>query len=168
MKINIKIFILPSLLALILHACQPKDYKTIGIPVENIGALTGTWKLTKVTQTDEDALRKGFPYTTMDLTTVFPYTDFKFTLNADGTTPTTFSTVPGNSPKIIRLTSGKWMVDDPAYPKVVSLINGTDTAKVTLGSYPTGANATLKLRLEKRDASTGKLLISYSYEFAKQ
>jgi hypothetical protein len=54
------------------------------------------------------------------------------------------------------------------YPKVLTLVNGTDTSRVTLGSYPTGSTGALKLRQEKRDATTNRLLISYNFEFTKQ
>lgn len=166
MKKYFKFLSLP-LLAIIFNSCQPKDYKEIGQPISTLSSLQGTWKLAKVTQTDEVAAKKGFPYITTDLTTAFPYTDFKFTLNTDGNSPTTFSTTPGNSPKIIRLSSGKWMVDDPSYPKVLTLINGIDTANVTLGGYPSGISPSLKIKLEKNDAATGKLILSYIYEFIK-
>jgi hypothetical protein len=168
MKNVFKILTIIPLLGIILFACQPADYKEIGVPVQNISALAGTWKLSKVTQTDEDAARKGFPFTTLDLTSIFPYTDFKLTLNTNGNTPTTFATTPGNSPRVIRLASGNWTTDDPKYPKVLTLVNGTDTSRVTLGSYPTGSTGALKLRQEKRDATTNRLLISYNFEFTKQ
>jgi hypothetical protein len=168
MKRIFKIVMVVPMLALVLNACQPEDYKELGAPTENVSTLAGTWKLTKVTQTDEDAARKGFPYQTLDLTSAFPYTDFRLTFNANGSSPTTFTTTPGNSPKIIRLASGNWFVDDPKFPKVLTLANPTDTARITLGSYPAAFNPVLKVRLEKRDASSGKLLISYSYEFTKQ
>jgi hypothetical protein len=76
--------------------------------------------------------------------------------------------MPGNAPKIIRLTSGNWAVDDPAYPKLLTLSNGSDTTRITLGSYPRGSSPNLKIRLERRDSASNKLLISYSYEFTKQ
>lgn len=156
-----------------LTACRPEKFKEVGTPSAAVSSLVGTWKLSKVIQTDEDAKSKGFTYgqiniQQMDLTNVFPYADFKLTLNANGSTPTTFTATPGNAPKIIKLTSGNWLLDDPAYPKVITMANATDTAKITLGSYPSGEMPVLKVRLERRDASTGKLLISYSYEFTKQ
>jgi len=168
MKILFKLLFIVPVLMIMLHACQPDKYKSIGLPTTPISSLAGTWKLTKVIQTDEDAARKGFPFQTLDVTNVFPYTDFKLTLNANGTTPTTFATTPGNAPKIIKLASGNWIVDDPSYPKVISLASGTDTSRITLGSYPTLTNPLLKVRLERRDVATNKLLISYSYEFTKQ
>ena len=156
-----------------LTACRPESFKEVGTPAAAVSSLVGTWKLSKVIQTDEDAKSKGFTYgqiniQQMDITNVFPYSDFKLTLNANGSTPTTFTAVPGNAPKIIKLTSGNWLLDDPAYPKVITMANATDTARITLGSYPAGEAPVLKVRQERRDASTGKLLISYSYEFTKQ
>jgi hypothetical protein len=168
MKRILQILMLAPVLALVLHACRPLDYKSVGLPKENINTLFGTWKLTKVTQTDEESARKGFPFQTLDLTSTFQYTDFKLTFNGNGSTATTFATTPGNSPKIIKLASGNWTVDDPSNPKVITLANATDTSRITLGSYPIGITPVLKVKLEKRDPATGKLFISYSYEFTKQ
>lgn len=156
-----------------LTACRPEKFKEVGALSPVVASLAGTWKLTRVIQTDEDAKSKGFSYgpinvQQMDITNVFPYTDFKLTLNANGNTPTTFTTAPGNAPKIIPVASGNWLLDDPAYPKVLTMANATDTAKVTLGSYPSGETPVLKIRVERRNATTNKLLVSYSYEFTKQ
>lgn len=170
MKPNIKkFFLLANLLVMILAAgCKPENYKPLGKAAAPITSLAGTWKISSVTQKDEDAANKGFPYQVTDLTSLFPYTDFALTLNMNGNTPTTFTTAPGQSPKIITLASGNWSADDPTFPKILTLANGSDTAKVTLGAYPLGANPSLKITLAKRDASSGKLLISYSYVFVKQ
>lgn len=161
------------LAGVLFFSCKPDAYKEVGTQTSVATSLAGNWKLVRVLQTDEDAKNKGFSYEPiniqqMDVTNVFPYTDFKLTLNANGNAPTTFTTTPGNSPRIIKLASGNWTFDDPNYPKVLTLANATDTAKVTLGSYPTAASPQLKIRVERRDASTNKLLISYSYEFIKQ
>jgi hypothetical protein len=173
MKNILQKLLLPLFVVLAFYSCRPDDFKDLGAPAAATSSLAGTWKLNKVLQTDEDAKNKGFTYAPiniqqMDVTSIFPYTDFKFTLNMNGNTPSTFSTTPGNAPKIIKLASGNWVVDDPNYPKVISMINGTDTAKITLGAYPMGATPILKVTSEKRDAATGKLLISYTYEFTKQ
>lgn len=159
--------------SMLLYACRPEKFKEIGAPQTVASSLAGTWKLVKVTQTDEDAKNKGFLYgpvnvQQMDITNAFPYTEFKLTLNAEGSAPTTFTTTPGNAPKIIKLASGNWTFDDPKYPKVLTLSNGSTSEKVTLGSYPTATSPMLKITSERRDASTNKLLISYSFEFAKQ
>lgn len=148
-------------------ACTPKEHKELGAPRNVIASLSGTWKLTKATQVDEDATKKGFPFKELDITSLFPYTNFVLTLNVTNGAPATFTTTPGSSPRIIKLASGNWTVDNIEYPKDITLTSGATTEKVTLGGYPVGASNTLKLRVERKDA-TGKLLISYSYEFAKQ
>jgi len=153
---------------LLFAACTPEAKKDLGAPRNILESLAGTWKLTKATQVDEDAAKKGFPFKELDITSLFPYTNFVLTLNLASGAPGTFSTTPGTSPKIIKLTSGNWAVDNAEYPKDITLTSGTTTEKVTLGGYPVGALTTLKLKVERKDASTGKLLISYSYEFAKQ
>jgi hypothetical protein len=174
MKKNIHLITMFMLAAILLQACTPESYKSVGTPVNTLASLAGTWQITKVTQTDENAKNNGFSYApiniqTMDLTNVFPYTDFKLTLNLNNGVPSTFTTVPGNSPKIIKLASGNWSVDNADYPKVITFANATDTARVTLGSYPVGSTTpVLKISALRTDASSGKLLISYSYEFSKK
>ena len=155
-------------MAAFVFSCKPDAIKPIGDENNNIAALTGTWALTKVTQTDVDATKKGFPYRETDLTSSFPYTDFKMAFSSTGGSPTTFTTTPGNSPRIIRLTSGNWSADDIKTPKVITLTSGTTTEKITLGSYPNSTNPTLKISVERVDAVSNKVLITYSYEFTKQ
>jgi Domain of unknown function (DUF5004) len=168
MKILLKKTLLFFAVAMLFAACTPAEHKEIGAPRNVLASLAGTWKLTKATQVDEDASKKGFPYKELDITALFPYTNFVLTLNLTGGVPGTFTTTPGSSPKIIKLTSGNWAVDNTEYPKDITLTSGAITEKVTLGGYPVGASNTLKLKVERKDAATGKLLISYSYEFAKQ
>lgn len=117
---------------------------------------------------DEDAARKGFPFKELNITSLYPYTDFVLKLNLTSGAPGTFTTTPGGSPKIIKLLSGNWSVDNAEYPKNITLTNGASTEVTTLGGYPVGASNTLKLKVERKDAASGKVLISYSYEFAKQ
>lgn len=152
--------------ALLFTNCRPDAFKDAGAPRDIATSLTGTWKLRKAVQVDEDAARKGFPYKELDITTIYPYTDF--VLKLDAGSPGNFTTTPGASPKIIRFTSGTWTLNDPQFPSALLLKNGTVTDTATLGGYPVGAATTLKLKVQKKDASTGKLLISYTYEFAKQ
>jgi hypothetical protein len=173
MQTIIRKILIMAVAAVLLHSCRPEKFEEIGATRNVPGTLAGTWKLTRVIQTDEDAKNKGFTYgqvniQQMDITNLFPYTDFKLTLNMNGNAPSTFTTAPGNSPRIIRLAAGNWTFDDPQFPKVLTLANPTDTARITLGSYPTGASPVLKVTQERRDKLTNKLLISYSYEFTKQ
>lgn len=166
MKIISKTGFMLMAIVLMLSACKPDAHKEIGAPRNIQASLVGTWKLVKATQVDEDAARKGFPFKELDITNLFPYTNFVLKFNSG--TPGTFTTTPGSSPKIIKLASGNWAVDNADYPKNITLTSGSTTEVVTLGGYPVGAATTLKLKVERKDASTGKLLITYTYEFAKQ
>jgi len=168
MKILLKTGVKVLLVAILFAACRPEAHKELGDLRATLASLQGTWKLTKATQVDEDASKKGFPFKELDITNLFPYTNFVLTLNLTNGVPATFTTTPGSSPKIIKLASGNWTVDNTDYPKLLTLTSGSTTEKVTLGGYPVGPYNTLKLKVERKDAATGKLLISYSYEFAKQ
>lgn len=168
MKSFNKITITTLLVSVLFASCKPDSVEDLGIQRNLLQSVNGTWKLTKATQVDEDAAKKGFPYQQLDITNLFPYTSFVLTLNVAGGMPTTFTAVPGTSPKIVKINNGNWTVDNLNYPKSIYLSNGAATDTITLGGYPVGASTTLKLIKEKRDATTGKLLISYSYEFAKQ
>lgn len=168
MKSINKLAIILVLGAVFLGACKPDALKDLGMERDLLNSLNGSWKLVKATQVDEDAAKKGFPYQQLDITNLFPYTNFVLSLNVAAGAPTTFTTNPGASPKIIKLTTGTWAVDNLKYPKNLYLRNGAATDTVSLGGYPVGAATMLKLRKEKRDFTTGKLLISYTYEFTKQ
>ncbi|MDZ4794766.1 MAG: DUF5004 domain-containing protein [Bacteroidota bacterium] len=168
MKIILKTSLLVFAAAIFFAACTPVEHKELGAPRNIMESISGTWKLTKAIQVDEDASKKGFPFKELDITTLFPYTNFLLTLNLTNGGPGTFTTTPGSSPRIIKLASGNWTVDNIEYPKVITLTSGAANEKVTLGGYPVGASNALKLKVERKDAGTGKLLISYSYEFAKQ
>ena len=166
MKIILKTGLLLLLVATFFTACTPDAHKEIGAPRNIAGSLEGTWKLVKATQVDEDAARKGFPFKELDITTLYPYTDFVLKFNSGS--PATFTTTPGGSPKIIKLASGNWTLDNPDYPQKLTLTSGATTEIATLGGYPSGPYSNLKLKVERKDASTGKVLITYTYEFAKQ
>ncbi|MEP7256552.1 MAG: DUF5004 domain-containing protein [Ferruginibacter sp.] len=163
-----KIAIVMMLATIVFVSCKPDSIEDMGGKRDLLQSINGTWKLTKATQVDEDASKKGFPYQQLDITSLFPYTSFSLTLNVTSGAPTTFTTNPGTSPKIVKLSSGNWTVDNVTNPKNLYLVNGAATDTITLGGYPVGASTSLKLIKEKRDKTTGKLLISYSYEFAKQ
>lgn len=168
MRIALKTGLFGLLAAMLLAACSPAEHKELGAPRNIKGSLTGTWKLVKATQVDEPAAAKGFPFKEMDITSLFPYTNFTLTLNSGS--PGTFTTNAGSSPRIIKLTSGTWAVDNPDYPQKITLTSGTSTEVVTLGAYPVGAMNTLKIKVQRYEAGTTppKLLITYTYEFAKQ
>ncbi|HEV7783600.1 MAG TPA: DUF5004 domain-containing protein [Chitinophagaceae bacterium] len=180
MKITLKTGMMIMAVAILFTACTPEAHKEVGPPRNTIASLEGTWKLIKATQVDEDAAFKGFPayVTTMDITTIYPYTDFVLKFNLNSGAPSTFTTTRGGSPAIIKLTGGNWAVDNPEYPKVITLTSGSTTEKATLGGYTVGPNNTLKLKVQRYDIPAPptppnpplapKLLITYIYEFAKQ
>ena len=168
MKILFKTSLLIVTVAVFFAACTPVEHKELGAPRKIVESLNGTWKLINAKQVDEDASRKGFPFKELDITTLFPYTNFVLKLDLAGGAPSSFTTTPGSSPRIIKLASGTWTVDNIDNPKDITLTNGVTTEKITLGGYPVGAASTLKLKVERKDAGSGKLLITYSYEFAKQ
>jgi hypothetical protein len=167
MKIFLKAFVAVLFTGTILSSCSPEAHKEIGEPRDIVASLAGNWTLTKAVEVDEDAVHKGFPYKENDITAIFPYTDFKLTLVVNGSTPSTFTTTPGSSPKIIHLASGTWAADNLQYPKVLTLTSGSTTETVTLGSYPIASSTKLQLNVSRSDAGSGKLLITYKYEFSK-
>jgi len=165
---KIRFIVIAFLASTMFFACKPEAYKEVGEPANNIIAVTGSWQLAKVVQVDKDAENKGFPFKEADLTSLFPYTEFRLTLNSANGAPTTFTTTPGNSPRIITLASGTWSVDDIKTPKVITLTSGSTSQKITLGAYPNAVSRRLKVSLERRSTADDKLLIGYSYEFVKQ
>ncbi|RYE22056.1 MAG: DUF5004 domain-containing protein [Sphingobacteriales bacterium] len=168
MKSINKITLMLVLAVAVFASCKPDALQELGPERDLLASLQGNWKLVKATQVDEDAKTKGFPYQQLDITSLFPYTTFAFSLNTDANGPTTFTATPGTSPKIIKVTGGTWAVDNLKYPKNLIFTNGAVRDTVSLGGYPVGAATSLKLKKDKRDFTTGKLLISYTYEFNKQ
>ena len=168
MKIFNNILSIAAITALVLPACSPEEYDALPESGNVITSLTGNWTLKSVVQKDESAEIKNSPFVTQDLTSIFPYTQYKLTLQGASGATGTYTAVPGTSPKIIRSNTGKWEVDDAKNPKIISFINGTDTTKMQIGSYPRSFNASFKLRQTKIDLATGKAALTYDYEFVKQ
>lgn len=147
-------------------ACRPesiKEYETFSSA--DVTSFQGLWKLTKVTQTDEDSKRKLFPYKTLDLTSSLNFTDIKLTLNLNGSVPAAFTANYGAAPQIFKISGGTWKVDDNNKPGKLWLINGTDTTKFTLGAYSKLQNNKMSLKQVKSLGATQ--MITYDYEFSK-
>lgn len=167
MKIKLSIFT-ALFAAMVFTACSPEEFGDVVGPVNNnIANLTGNWKLTRVVQTDLEAPIKNSPFVSSDITTEFPFSDFRLAFNSAANAPTTFTTTPGNSPRVIRLASGTWRVDNVAAPGQVFFINGVDTVKAQFGSYPSSFDPTFKLRVDRINAETGKATMRYDYQFVK-
>jgi Domain of unknown function (DUF5004) len=151
---------------LLFAACKPeslKDYQTFSSA--SITSLKGVWKLSKVTQTDEDSRRKLFPYKTLDLTSSLKLTDVVLTLNGDATAPTNFTINYGAAPQVFKISTGTWKLDDNNKPGKLWIINGVDTTKFTLGAYSQLANNKMSLKQFKSLGATQ--MITYEYEFSK-
>lgn len=152
---------------LLFTGCRPNGYEPIGNPNDNITAISGTWKLIKVTQTDAESQRKGFPYAVEDITTLFNYASLQLTFDLSSGAPSTFTINNGSAPPITSITAGTWSVDDVKTPKTITLKNGIATETMTLGAYPGPINSNLKVQVTRTDAATNKLLIVYDYEFSR-
>lgn len=154
---------------LVLAGCRPEKFETAPPAGNVITSLTGNWTLKSAIQKDETAEIKNSPYVTLDLTPLFPYTQYKLTLTGTaGSATGTYTAVPGAAPRILRSNTGKWEADNAENPKQIAFISGTDTTRMQIGSYPTSFNAAFKLRQTKIDLATGKPAITYDYEFVKQ
>jgi hypothetical protein len=147
--------------------CRPDSYEMVGNANDNITALSGVWKLTKVTQTDAESQRKGFPYAVEDITSLFNYSTLQLTFNLSNGAPSTFAINNGSAPPITGITTGTWAVDDAKAPKTVTLTSGAVTETMTLGAYPNSVNSKLKVKVTRTDAATNKVLIVYDYEFSR-
>jgi hypothetical protein len=160
-------YIILSLCILSVWGCKPEEFGPIGAEENILKELQGTWTLSKVTQKDEDAATKGFPYKELDITNVYPYKELVIALQGDAAgTPTTFTITPGNAPKISDFNTGTWTVDNVKAPTVITIKNGTTTSDLTLGSY--AELKTGKFYLKKVRKSNGKAILSYTYQFTKK
>ena len=150
----------------IFSACKPETLKEY-TPYSGfeLASLQGTWKVTRIIQTDEDAKRKNFPFKTLDLTPYLNLSAVTLTFNTSGTAPTTFTANYGSAPAIFGLATGSWILDNIGKPGNLSLVNGTDTTKFVLGSYNLLPNKKLLLKQTKYLGTTP--MISYEYEFSK-
>ncbi len=153
---------------LILASCSPDEFPALGDRADRVSQLTGTWSLTKVTQEDKDAVRKGFPFfaQVQDITNAFPYTEVTLTLNTDNT----FTLESSNAPNILGgLSSGLWAVDDQMFPSIVTFTSGSDSFQLTIGSFAeigAGVITMKKARLEDKGDRMDNVL-EYIYEFKK-
>lgn len=150
-----------------LWSCKPEKFAPITTDINIVKQIQGTWALSKVTQIDQDASTKGFPYKQVDITSVYPYTDLVLAFIGDAQgNPSTFTITPGNSPKIVDLTSGTWSVNDPMAPTAIELKNGTVINTLSIGSYIGLKSGVLTIKKDKK--LNGKVLLSYQYEFTKK
>ena len=161
-----KLFSAYILLAFLLLGCKPESFKPLGQRNVYLAQIPGTYKLTRVVQSDVKAVKNNYPYKTLDITNKFPFTDFEVTINAFTGATGTFTTKPGNSPAVIPLASGNWSVDNAQAPKLLYFVNGSDSTRLELGNYTSLRNNQLTLRRVR--TLDGKPVIQYDYEFTKK
>ncbi len=166
MKLLQQISVLAMLL-LTFAACKPDPFKEIGDPVQQISNISGQWKLAKVTQFDQDAIRKGFPYRSLDITDVFNYADVTLNLSLSNGAPGSFTTENAAGLEIFDVLSGTWSVDNITAPGEAYLTDGNDTTTITLGSYPNGWSGNKLIVSKIKADATGEPAIRYDYEFTR-
>lgn len=168
---HLKILFYGLVLAVGLYGCSPQtDFAPLGEKTDVSEAfLGGTWKLSKVTQYDAEAVRKGFPnekYVQFaDLTTVYPAFT-QYTISFSGSSYTVANT--GNAPVFLG-TGGTWKFDDSKTgPRTVELTTTAGKVLAELGSasYRATTDKNLVLVYTRRTAE-GKAIIRYFYEFTK-
>lgn len=132
-------------------ACEDKEV-TIpdGAFDEKIIDLQGTWGISQVIMNNED------------ITADFDFSQFKMTLNMDGSGPTTFQ-IDGALTPFVVTNDGNWSYNDPVYPNSISFTtsDGVKTANFNVPPISTNNNFSLAFILGCGDNS-------YVYHFSKQ
>ena len=146
--------------------CQPDDAK-VYVPREagSVTSVTGVWKGVSVTQRDNDAEKKNFPYKTQDVTSVLDFTKVTLTLNSSANLPGTFTINYGTAPAFFKLTSGNWKVDNVNKIGVLQLYNGNDTVNLVMGTYLLLDQN--KLRIVQSKSLLGQAVVTYEFNFSK-
>ncbi|ELR73774.1 hypothetical protein C900_01384 [Fulvivirga imtechensis AK7] len=154
-------------LALII-SCTPDEFPPLGDRPDRVQQLTGAWKVTQVTQTDNDAVRKGFPFFAQqqDITSAFNFTDLEIVLNVDNS----FAVDAGTAPNVIGMTAGQWETDDAEYPSEVIFKNGGQQMEIGIGSFASIGEGILTLKVIRYEDKGDALqpVITYEYKLKKQ
>jgi hypothetical protein len=152
-------------------ACRPDEFPGIGQRDAKVPLLAGTWTIESVTQFDNDAQRKGFPFfaQSQGITSDFAYDEFSLTLNLVDGEPSTFSIVTGASPNIIGdVLTGTWTVDDLNFPGIITFTDESE-ATLQLGSLSNLAEGTLSVKVIRNQLKSGKYVpvVTYNYVLSK-
>ena len=164
-----QIFLISLSIALFTFAsCKRDAFKEVGNNADfKIDALGGTWSTSSVIQTDEDAIRKGFPFKTQDITSDFNLNQTKITLNLNGVNPGTFTISYGTAAKLLKHTSGNWALDNLQKPTKVYLISGVDSIKLKINNYTDLGQIPSRLGLKLLKSAYGKTQLGYDYSLTK-
>lgn len=168
------LYVLLLLILMAIGGCDKTDDGSYVKPITISEKLSGTWTLTKLTQTDEIALANGEENTAMELTGQFDFTSFSLTLVTDADKkPTTF-TVTGTAPEILSK-GGYWDLDYdyPHTDGTVSKINlftdasrSVKSATLDILTIPGAAPQALQFKLTRK--VNGVPFISYTYLLSTQ
>jgi hypothetical protein len=174
MKKTLKIAGFICVVVMTMHACTPDRNFTVGQPQNRLAQLAGTWKLENVTQVDllaksnnfVDPSRPDVNIIQEDITDMAPFTDMTVMFAEDaGNVPSTFTINYGQSPKIFKISTGTWKVDDLKTPGNIKFINGTDTVSTGLGNVTNLSSNIVTLQRIKYQGT--KPVIQYNYTFKK-
>ncbi len=132
--------------------------------------LKGNWVVSKVVQYDQEAIDNGFPVDVQskDITTTYPFTDYKVTFNLDDAgKPTNYTITPGASPNYLSLNSGSWAVDNPVATTKITFFDNNITNNASF-VVKTIEKDKLVLRVERRGSTDNTLFLFYEYTFVRQ
>ena len=168
-----KIFRYSYLLVIILFvtACI-EEFGEVGEPFNRKEQINGTWNLVEVIQVDEQAVKRSFPYQTLNLTNKFPYTDLSvsFSLDENGN-PFSFQINKGNAPSILPIEDGNWTFDSEEFPTQIIFSKGDTEANLEFQSLNTLTSDQLELKFSRYQLNSNDELepfVSYIYKFQKQ
>jgi hypothetical protein len=162
------IFLLGTIL---LISCQKDDdFPELENPIPlKPNLLNGTWTTTKVVQFDKEAIDNGFPVEIQkrDLTSLFPFSDFKiqFELDSSGK-PGVFTVTTGNAPNFLTLNSGIWTLDDYVFATKISLTDPSNVNSSTFRIKRLESNK-ISLQVVRNDLNDNTEYSFYEYEFTK-
>ena len=167
-KTYLLIYILTvSMITVLIAACHPDSAKNyIPRKAGDVASVTGTWKGTLVTQRDNDAERKNFPYKTQDITAALDFTKVTLTLNSSSGLPGNFTINYNGAPAYFKISSGQWKADNITKIGKIQLFNGNDTINMTMGSYLLIDQN--KLQIKQVKTLLGKEAVTYEFNFSKQ
>ncbi len=128
-----------ALFSLLFSSCRPEEAKEVGeLFTDRTSALSGTWKTSKVIQTDLRASENS--NRTLDITNVMNAGDLQFTFNQDRSF-TIASSTTDTAPNFTGISTGNWQFntingeEETGFPSAVWL-NPEGSIKLDLGSAP--------------------------------
>lgn len=171
---NIKNSLFVALLAsAALVGCKKDDYAPVGesyaITSESV---TGSWKLSSVTEIDEAAVYLGYPAAVQseDITSAYAFDTYElsFTANEDQKSGS-FTSANTSSAPVMLPTAGNWKFYDPNGPRQIKMV-ATGSQDTLLIDFPSAyLKSQNKLALSfSRKGSDGKAYLTYKYIFTRK